>query len=112
VGLASHRRLHWLEDIKNRADHAREPDGVVSPRSGQAELGTISRAAGRASRLLRISELDERMSVENAATLALAKKLALGRLRHKLKTIGGHGFVTAVVPKHFLTVWTSVRPLE
>jgi hypothetical protein len=40
-------------------------------------LGTISRVAGRASRLLRISELDERMSVENAATLALAKKLSL-----------------------------------
>jgi len=88
VGLASHRRLHWLEDIKNRADHAREPDGVVSltgitkivlayRQVDKPNLGTISRVAGRASRLLRISELDEWMSVENAATLALAKKLSL-----------------------------------
>ena len=40
-------------------------------------LGTVSRIAGRASRLLRISDLDERISVENAATVALAKKLSL-----------------------------------
>jgi hypothetical protein len=38
-------------------------------------LSEIARIAGRASGLLRIADLDEKISVENAATIALAKKL-------------------------------------
>jgi hypothetical protein len=40
-------------------------------------LGTVARIIGRASGLLRISDLDERISVENAATVAIARKLSL-----------------------------------
>jgi hypothetical protein len=40
-------------------------------------LASVARTCGRASRLLRISDLDERMSCENQATIALAKKLNL-----------------------------------
>jgi len=37
----------------------------------------ISRIMNRASGLLRINDIDERMELENAATLTLAKKLGL-----------------------------------
>jgi hypothetical protein len=37
-------------------------------------LGEIARTVGYASRLLRIKDLDERISVENAVTIALAQK--------------------------------------
>jgi hypothetical protein len=40
-------------------------------------LATIARLINRSSALLRISDLDERMSVENLATVSLAKKLGL-----------------------------------
>jgi hypothetical protein len=40
-------------------------------------LSLIARIINRASRLLRISDIDERMESENAATLSLAKKLRL-----------------------------------
>jgi hypothetical protein len=40
-------------------------------------LATVARIINRASALLRISDQDERMSYENVATLALAKKLNL-----------------------------------
>jgi len=38
-------------------------------------LGEIARTVGVASRSLRIPDFDERISVENAATLAVAKRL-------------------------------------
>ena len=37
-------------------------------------LGEVARVVGQASRLLRISDADERITVENQATVALAKK--------------------------------------
>lgn len=37
-------------------------------------LNEIARITGQASRLLRITDLDEKISVENAATVQLAKK--------------------------------------
>ena len=40
-------------------------------------LASIARVCGRASRLLRISDLDERMACENAATIQLAERLHL-----------------------------------
>jgi hypothetical protein len=38
-------------------------------------LSAVARLMNRASDLLRLSDLDERLSVENAATIALAQKL-------------------------------------
>jgi hypothetical protein len=43
-------------------------------------LGGIARITGRAGGLLRIKDADERMAVENAATLELARRL-IGCLR-------------------------------
>jgi hypothetical protein len=40
-------------------------------------LGDLARVVGLASRSLRISDLDERISVENAATLAVAKRMGV-----------------------------------
>jgi hypothetical protein len=40
-------------------------------------LALLSRIMNRASGLLRINDIDERMELENAATLTLAKKLGL-----------------------------------
>jgi len=40
-------------------------------------LSTVARICNRASKLLSISDLDERLTCENQATIALAKKLSL-----------------------------------
>jgi hypothetical protein len=40
-------------------------------------LATVARVANRASGLLRIKDLDEKMEVENAATIQIAKKHGL-----------------------------------
>jgi hypothetical protein len=40
-------------------------------------IGDLARLVNTGSRLLRFSDVDERLSVENATTVALAKKLAL-----------------------------------
>jgi hypothetical protein len=40
-------------------------------------LSSVARVTGRASRLLRISDLDERLETENAATIQIAKKHGL-----------------------------------
>jgi hypothetical protein len=40
-------------------------------------LNEIARITGQASRLLRIQDIDEKISVENAATVQLAKKHSL-----------------------------------
>jgi hypothetical protein len=40
-------------------------------------LALLSRLMNRASGMLRINDIDERMELENAATLTLAKKLGL-----------------------------------
>jgi hypothetical protein len=45
--------------------------------SERVTLSSIARAANRASGLLRLRDLDERLEVENAATIALAKRLGL-----------------------------------
>jgi hypothetical protein len=53
-------------------------DIVLKHRNGGAPtLAGIARVANRASLLLRISSLDERLEVENAATVALAKRHGL-----------------------------------
>jgi hypothetical protein len=46
--------------------------GVEKP-----NLATVARTANRASGLLRIKDLDEKMEVENAATIQIAKKHGL-----------------------------------
>jgi hypothetical protein len=43
----------------------------------QPTLSEIARLAGQASRLLRLADVDEKISVENAGTVALAKKRGL-----------------------------------
>jgi hypothetical protein len=40
-------------------------------------IGDLARLTNTANRLLRFSDIDERLSVENATTVALAKKLSL-----------------------------------
>jgi hypothetical protein len=40
----------------------------------KSALATIARLMNRASGLLRLADLDERLEVENAATVAIAKK--------------------------------------
>ena len=40
-------------------------------------IGDLARLVNTGSRLLRFSDVDERLSVENATTVALAKKLQL-----------------------------------
>ena len=40
-------------------------------------LATLARLANRGSGLLRLQDVDERISIENATTVALAKKLGL-----------------------------------
>jgi hypothetical protein len=45
--------------------------------SERVTLAAIARACNRASGLLRLRDLDERLEVENSATIALAKKLGL-----------------------------------
>jgi hypothetical protein len=40
-------------------------------------LATVARVANRASGLLRLKDLDEKMEVENAATIQIAKKHGL-----------------------------------
>jgi hypothetical protein len=44
---------------------------------GKPSLAQIARIAGRASSLLHLADLDEKISVENAATIAVAKKHSL-----------------------------------
>ena len=43
-------------------------------------LSDVARVVGASSRVLRIADLDERISVENATVMALAKKRRLGEL--------------------------------
>jgi hypothetical protein len=54
------------------ASSANWPRGIDKP-----SLGEIGRVVDRASRLLRIADLDEKLSVENGAMIALAERLHL-----------------------------------
>ena len=47
---------------------------VIKFREDKPTIAAIARVTNRASHLLRIGGLDERLEVENAATIALAKK--------------------------------------
>ena len=44
---------------------------------GRPNLATVAKLANRGSGLLKLSDVDVKISVENAATVALAKKLNL-----------------------------------
>jgi len=44
---------------------------------GRPNLATVAELANRGSGLLKLSDVDVKISVENAATVALAKKLNL-----------------------------------
>jgi hypothetical protein len=50
---------------------------VIKFREDRPTIAAIARVTNRASHLLRIGGLDERLEVENAATIALAKKYSL-----------------------------------
>jgi hypothetical protein len=53
-------------------------ESVLSYRNGgRPSLAQIARIAGRASSMLHIDDVDEKISVENAATIAVAKKHSL-----------------------------------
>ena len=53
-------------------------DTVLQFRSTSPTLGDIARIAGRASGLLRMSDLDEKISVENAALLRVRPETSSG----------------------------------
>jgi hypothetical protein len=74
----------WKPEHRRAADRTgfvtrvKQPKPETSPPKAtavEATLSGIAQIAGRASGLLRIQDLDERISVENAATVALAKRL-------------------------------------
>jgi hypothetical protein len=50
---------------------------ALEHRGGPPRLADIVRTVGQASRCLRIKDLDERLSTENAATMEIAKKLSV-----------------------------------
>jgi hypothetical protein len=50
---------------------------VMRWRNERPTLGCVARACNRASGLLRLRDLDERLEVENSATIQLAKKMGL-----------------------------------
>jgi hypothetical protein len=50
---------------------------VLQFRGDKVTISNIARVVNRASHLLRIGALDERLEVENGATIALAKKHSL-----------------------------------
>jgi hypothetical protein len=62
--------LDTLVGIVDLAVPCRWPDRTPT-------LGDLARLTGTASRCLRFDNVDERISTENAAVLAVAKKLAL-----------------------------------
>jgi hypothetical protein len=50
---------------------------VLGYRGDKPTIAAIARVTNRASHLLRIGDLDERLEIENAATVLLAKKHGL-----------------------------------
>jgi hypothetical protein len=50
---------------------------ALEHRGGNPRLADIVRTVGAASRCIKIRDLDERLACENAATMELARKLAV-----------------------------------
>ena len=67
---AAEARATTLDTMVAIADRALAHRGETAPR-----LADIVRTVGAASRCLRIRDLDERLTTENAAVLAIGKKM-------------------------------------
>ena len=68
--------IQQAEGHRDSHGHCRTGLGL-SRRRARPTLASVARLMNRASSLLRIGDLDERISIENQATLMLAKKLNL-----------------------------------